>query len=232
VPSFKLLGVEIDNKLSFSQYVGELKRTINKKLYSIKRIFYLPTAVKIQFFKTFVMPYFDYCSSLFIYFSKEMLQKIANYYNYSLFRLIGFTSNVRCSVDYRDVNNSLGKYNLMNFQHRILSKLLIFSHKILNSVNGPINLKNSLEKKSSLNRTYSLRNDNEFIPPRISDKNNYGERTFAYFFTKLINNICIKDINLDLNFFKIIVNNNINIYFNDFVFLFEKFDLNYKTFQK
>jgi len=99
-------------------------------------------------------------------------------------------------------------------------------------VNGPINLKNSLEKKSSLNRTYSLRNDNEFIPPRISDKNNYGERTFAYFFTKLINNICIKDINLDLNFFKIIVNNNINIYFNDFVFLFEKFDLNYKTFQK
>ena len=26
VPSFKLLGVEIDNKLSFSQYVGELKR--------------------------------------------------------------------------------------------------------------------------------------------------------------------------------------------------------------
>ena len=64
VPSFKLLGVEIDNKLSFSQYVGELKRSINKKLYSIKRIFYLPTAVKIQFFKTFVMPYFDYCSSL------------------------------------------------------------------------------------------------------------------------------------------------------------------------
>jgi hypothetical protein len=232
VQSFELLGVTIDNKLSFSKYVGYLKNAVNKKLHSIKRIFYLPTAVKIQFFKTFVMPYFDYCSSLFIYFSKEMLQKLVNYYNYSLFRLIGFQSVVKCSADYNNVNNQLAKYNLMNFQHRILNKLLIFSHKILNSLNGPINLKASFEKKSDLNRTYSLRNDNELMHPKISKINNHGERTFAYCFTKLINNICIEDINLDFNFFKSRVKNNINIHFNKFVTLFVRFDLNYKIFYK
>ncbi len=232
VQSFELLGVTIDNKLSFSKYVGYLKNAVNKKLHSIKRIFYLPTAVKIQFFKTFVMPYFDYCSSLFIYFSKEMLQKLVNYYNYSLFRLIGFQSVVKCSADYNNVNNQLAKYNLMNFQHRILNKLLIFSHKILNSLNGPINLKASFEKKSDLNRTYSLRNDNELMHPKISKINKQGERTFAYCFTKLINNICIEDINLDFNFFKSRVKNNINIHFNKFVTLFVRFDLNYKIFYK
>ena len=38
VKSFKLLGVTIDNKLNFSKYVGELRKNVNKRLFSIRRL--------------------------------------------------------------------------------------------------------------------------------------------------------------------------------------------------
>ncbi len=66
VNEFRLLGVTIDNKLSFIKHVRNIESMINKKMYSIKRLFHLPKSVKVQFFKTFITPYFDYCSSLLI----------------------------------------------------------------------------------------------------------------------------------------------------------------------
>ena len=75
VDTFRLLGITIDNKLNFEKYSKDLKLIINRKLYSIKRLFYLSTKVKIQFFKTFILPYFDYCQSLVIYFPKSIIQR-------------------------------------------------------------------------------------------------------------------------------------------------------------
>ena len=112
VTSFKLLGVTIDQKLNFAQYVGDLKRTINRRMYSIKRLFFLPTAVKIQFVKTFLLPHFDYCSSLYIYFSKALLQKLSNCYNYCLYKLIGFKHTVITSNDFNILNNINIKWKL------------------------------------------------------------------------------------------------------------------------
>jgi hypothetical protein len=37
VNSFKLLGITIDNKLNFTGHCSNLKKIINKKLYSIKK---------------------------------------------------------------------------------------------------------------------------------------------------------------------------------------------------
>jgi hypothetical protein len=90
VQSFKLLGITIDNKLQFTQYVSFLRTTINRKMFSIKRLFYLSHAVKIQFFKTFILPYFDYCLSLVIYFPKAAIQSLSNCFNYCLFKLFHF----------------------------------------------------------------------------------------------------------------------------------------------
>ena len=52
VAQFKLLGVIIDNKLDFQAFAAQTCLTINRKLYSISRLFYLPFQVKLQFFKT------------------------------------------------------------------------------------------------------------------------------------------------------------------------------------
>jgi hypothetical protein len=44
VNSFKLFGVTIDNKLNFTEHCSNLKKIVNKKLYSIKRLFFLCTS--------------------------------------------------------------------------------------------------------------------------------------------------------------------------------------------
>ena len=94
VKNFKLLGITIDNKLNFLEHCSNMKKIINMKLYSIKRLFYLATSAKIHFFKTFILPYFDYCLSLSIYFPKSIFQSINNCFNLCLYRLFKFKPNI------------------------------------------------------------------------------------------------------------------------------------------
>ena len=88
--SFKLLGVTIDNKLNFRLHAANIRLIVNKKMFSIKKLFYLAFSVKLQFFKSFILPYFDYCLSLLIYFPKSTIQKLKNSYDFCLFKLFNF----------------------------------------------------------------------------------------------------------------------------------------------
>jgi hypothetical protein len=139
VNSFRLLGVIVDNKLNFSEHCSYLKKVINRKLFSIKRLFFLATSVKIHFFKTFFLPYFDYCLSLIIYFPGSALQILSNCFYCCLYRSFKFKPD---EIFYRessadeeekvmnDFYNKLQSYNLFTFQTRVFSKLITFSHSI------------------------------------------------------------------------------------------------------
>ena len=47
VPKFKLLGITLDSKLNFEDFVSGLYVAINKKMFAIKRIFYLSNSVRL-----------------------------------------------------------------------------------------------------------------------------------------------------------------------------------------
>ena len=109
VDSFKLLGVTIDSKLNFRKFISDLRLSVNKKMYSIKRLFFLSFHVKLQFLKTFILPYFDYCSSILIYFPKSSVQKISNCYYHSIHKILKIKySNFN---DFNQISNVLEKYN-------------------------------------------------------------------------------------------------------------------------
>ena len=74
VDKFRLLGVLVDNKLKFDAYVAQQCLAINRRLFNIKKLFFLPQEVKMTFFKAFILPSFDYCISLALYYSKKSLQ--------------------------------------------------------------------------------------------------------------------------------------------------------------
>lgn len=96
----------------------------------------------------------------------------------------------------------------------------------MNNVNSPTNLSKRLVSNEELEKKYLLKNIDQLQTPRISGLNNFGANTFEFFFSKFINSFCIKDIKLEFNFFKKRVINNINLFFDKFVELFPKFDLN------
>jgi len=197
VDNFKLLGVTLDNKLNFSTHCSNLKKIINRKMYSIKRLFYLATSVKIQFFKTFILPYFDYCLSLIIYFPKSTFQSLNTFFNCCLYRLFKFRPEIS-SIDKNDEDklmddfiNRLNDYNLFTFQSRIANKLLQFVHGIKVNCNAPIELKQTLDSLTPIldqetpsKNTYELRG--RVVVKNDLTETRYGHLTFSYFFSRFL----------------------------------------------
>jgi hypothetical protein len=150
VTSFKLLGVTLDNKLTFTEHCSNLKKIINRKLYSIKRLFFLCTSVKIHFFKTFILPYFDYCLSLIIYFPSSAYQSLCNCFNLCLYKLFKFSPDFSSEDKDEETVMSefvekLHSYELFTFQSRIYNKVLLFAHGIKTNSKSPLELKSYLE---------------------------------------------------------------------------------------
>ena len=231
VDKFKLLGVTLDSKLSFKPFSANLKKLVSAKLYSINRLFYLSFSVKLQFFKSFINPYFDYCLSLAIYFPKEIIQRICNFYDFCLYKLlkINISSNELDNLNL--FNNRLESLGLKNFEHRVLNKLATFVHKIVNEKNSPILLKQMIKRNNVYNSNrMNLRNNNE-IRQAIQLYNHYGESTFIYFFSNFINALILNDLSCNFKFFCQRMSNNINLLYIKFKEKFPKFNLNHKTFK-
>ena len=213
------MGIIIDNKLNFKSNTAKIKRSINIRLYSIQKLFQLPLAVKIQFLKTFILPYFDYCATLCIYYSKSILQKLANSYNNCIFKLINVKSVhdsiINSSEDFNKWNTLLEQYGLNGFQHRL----------IISS-----NLANCFILNNDLNKSYNLRNLLELKIPDKGKYNDYGEDTFEYFFSKFINVVINEIIHFRFGKYKKYIKENSNILHLKTIRNFNRLDLNFKIY--
>ena len=105
--------------------------------------------MKIQFFKSFILPYFDYCLSLIILFPKATIQNMSYAFNNCLYKLFKFNSKLEedrkiSNSDNNRYNNSSQKYGFLSFQYRILNKFLLSLYNVKNNCNSPLILKKSL----------------------------------------------------------------------------------------
>ncbi len=65
VKSEKLLGVKIDNHLSWKAHIDDLASNLSKLIALFRQIkIYLPLQTRILFYKTFVQPRIDYCCTV------------------------------------------------------------------------------------------------------------------------------------------------------------------------
>ena len=61
----KVLGIIIDNNLTWSQHVDKVCKKITTNLLLLSRIKdYLTTSQRIQFYKTYIQPHIDYCNTV------------------------------------------------------------------------------------------------------------------------------------------------------------------------
>ena len=234
VETFKLLGVTIDNKLNFAKYTSDLRITINRKLFSIKRLFYLSMSVKIQFFKTFILPYFDYCLSLLIYFPRHIIQKLSNCFNNCIYMLLKFRIEPEDNQEISDediikYNDKLQTFGLFSFQHRLMNKILTFAHKIINNPNSPSELKGLIRPEDIRvsHNSCELRNKKTYIKDSETITR-YNQQTFSYFFRKLITNFIKSDFNLDFKFFILKMATDLKSNFLNFIKTFSKFNITYR----
>ena len=177
VSNFCLLGILIDQNLNFKGYVSKLKKSINIKLFSIKKLQYLSQAVKIHFFKTFILPHFDYCVSLLIFFGKKLISSLEKFFNICIFRLTGLNL---FNLNIFEQKFFLLKYNILPYKMRIFSRISIFCFKVAKN----LILRNFYNNLIFKNALY-FRNREIVVVPDIRTK--AGRSTFTYFLPKLIN---------------------------------------------
>ena len=223
VNNFKLLGIVIDNKLTFLDIVASSISSINRKMYAINRLFYLSFAVKLQFFKSFILPYFDYGLSLIFYFSKAAISKLMKAYYNCLYRLFGFKLN---NLEPVQIHSYLASYKLNSFHHRIFIKLLFFGFNTKNCAGSPISLQQKLQQHKA-SHAYNLRKSSVKLLKSERCHTKYGELTFQNFFARFYNNISFNRmlfVIIEFKTFKHILFNNIDSIVNQFVHFFPRFN--------
>ena len=191
VDEFKLLGITIDHNLFFIKYVDRLKSTVNQKLYSIKRLFYLSLNIKLQFFKTFIQPHFDYCSSLAIYFNKTLVNKIERFYNICLYRLTGIPFITHSLTQQFII---LKPYNLLPYKIRLFYKFNIFCYNIFNN-----RILSGFKKDIVFNNLGYLRHTTDVKVPL--ERTKFGLARLSVFLPKFINIILFNSFNLSFSDF-------------------------------
>ena len=79
----KILGVCLDNKLSFKEHTNVILKRVYTKIAALRRLKRLvPKDTLLLLYRSFIIPHFEYCNSLLIGIGKTLNKKIedANYY--------------------------------------------------------------------------------------------------------------------------------------------------------
>ena len=202
VENIKLLGITIDNKLIFSNFFKNLSKKVLFKLYCIKRLIYLPLNIRVMFFKSFILPHFDYCSSLFVYFSNTLISRIESLFNSVVFRL--FKIDLK-SLTLDQQYSLLSEMNILPFRFRLFYRFSTFCFKIMNNI-CLHNIKTRVCHFSITTRPQRTASLNKFIQTNtlnvISTRTKSGEHSLSYFLVNFINRVIKDNFLLDLSIYK------------------------------
>ena len=147
-----------------------------------------------HFFKIFILPQFDYCSSLFLYFSNTLLDNIKGLYNNALFHLLRLNFRGK-SIDEQYI--ILKPLNLLPFKFRILYRFSTFCYKILDKV-----ILNSLYEGLTVNTNIKhtrSKTRNIFVIPRCVTLK--SSKRLSNYLPLFLNNVLRYSYNLSLNYF-------------------------------
>ena len=77
VPTYKYLGIHLDETLNFNHHLKNIVNQISHKLYVFNKIRrFLNEKAALNVYKTMILPYFDYGDVVFMFSSENLLKKL------------------------------------------------------------------------------------------------------------------------------------------------------------
>jgi hypothetical protein len=130
VTETKLLGVIIDNKLKYSSHINQLCKKANAKAYLLTRSLYLfPNKFRPLLFKLFIMPHFDYCSSLFLHIRIYDRDRLTRCFNKCIYRLLKI--DIYNLSEFEQFKLLFDKFKIFPFLYRQLYHFSSFLYKLI-----------------------------------------------------------------------------------------------------
>ena len=166
--SVKLLGIKIDNQLTFSEHISNICKKVSIKLHALARVSQLMHQDKLRLLlKAFIESQFSYCSLIWMFHSRTLNNRINNLHERAL-RLV-YNDHVSSfeQLLYRDKSFSIHERNLQ--------KLAIEMYKVKNNL-SPSFMKSIFPDSDN---TYNLRNNPSFKTKNIRTTY-YGTETLMY----------------------------------------------------
>lgn len=178
VDKYKCLGVTLDETLSWDKHIEEIFKKVSKGLGALKRIRpYVPQSTLVTVYNTLILPYFDYCSTVWGCIGKclgDRLQKLQN----RAARIITRSTYEDRSTDI------LQKLGWNTLEQRREKQLATTVYKVINN-HTPLYLQTCFTKTSTIHR-HNLRNSGLSIP---QPKTEAMKKSFCYRGAVLWNNI-------------------------------------------
>ena len=126
----KILGICLDNKLSFKEHINIMLKKVYSKIGALRRLKRLvPANTMLLLYKSFVLSHFEYCNSLLLGIGKTLNKKLedANYYG------LRTIMNMGKSTDYESI---LRMADMNTLEHRRIEQSLMIFFKCFKE-NGP-----------------------------------------------------------------------------------------------
>ena len=123
----KILGVFIDNNLTWTNHTDAVAKKIVSNLWLLSRIkTYLTTHQRIQFYKSYVQPHIDYCNTIWGGTSQRNLDRI--------YRLQKRACKIILDYKYENIADSMEELKILNIYERIYLQKAKFMFKISKSL--------------------------------------------------------------------------------------------------
>jgi hypothetical protein len=134
----KLLGAIIDSKLNFDSHIDLVLKKVNSRTFILSRnLKMFPSKFRTSLFKLFIVPNFEYCSSLFFVLNSNQLRRKLEYcFAKSAKRIMIVNLFNKTEVEQFKILNSV---NILPLNYRLLYHYLCFIFIIMNNCKLELN---------------------------------------------------------------------------------------------
>ena len=127
VPTFRYLGVLLDNCLTFSKHISKIIKSVSHKLYLLNKIRpHLTESASINLYKAMILPYFDYADVIYDGASNTHLKQLQNIQN----RALRLCLKERQALSISDLHNKCKLGTLQNRRQAHLLNLIFYRTKL------------------------------------------------------------------------------------------------------
>ena len=164
----KLLGVTIDNKLTFEAHITKLCKKAGNKLFALSRMSpYMGSSKLRVLLRSFVISQFQYCPLVWMFHSRQLNNKINRIHERAL------------RIAHKDYESTfevlLSRDQSVTVHTKNLQTLMTEIFKTQNNLNPPF-MNEVFRQRENI---FNLRNGNQFVLPRIRTVK-FGSETISY----------------------------------------------------
>ena len=156
----KILGVFVDNNLSWSEHVKHITKKIASNVWLLSKIkMFLSLEHRIQFYKTYIQPHIDFCNIVWGNASETNKLKI--------FRMQKRAVRVILDYDVENTTEAMKSLNIQSFYDRLFLRKAKFMFKVYHNIT-PTYINEGFNLRTNLNTSVNLRSMNVgcFVPPK------------------------------------------------------------------